>query len=466
MSNDLWRLSACDVAAGIRNRDFTSVEVVHDCLQRIEQTNDKINALTEVRADHAMSAAAAADKAVIENKPLGSLHGVPVTIKGNVDLAGWLTVNGSTMLKDNMAEETSPSVQHWLNAGAVVIGRTNTPEYCVRWETSNEVYGPTKNPWKSAVTPGGSSGGAAASLAVGMTPLAHGNDLGGSLRHPAQACGIASLRPTHGRVPNFVASSMEPPIGYQLMNTDGPMARTVADLRLGLTAMAGTDWRDPWCVPVTLSDPLPTDRPIAVVIDPLSQGIDDQVASGVVFTERLLKDAGHKTEHASPQTVADAVDVWKNVVVGEVFMGLEPAVKNDCGPSLRRAFEHYHLALPNWTPEHYSLGFMERRRVLRDWLAFFQKYDVIVSHVSTLPPQTNDYDIASPESTQRLIDSMSMVVAINGLGLPSVVVPVGEKEGLPRAVQVIGGPFQELRCLEVAEIIEKGADATTLIDPR
>ena len=466
MSDDLWRLGSVEVAAGIRSGAFRSREVVEACLRRLEETNGAINALTEVRAEEAQAAADAADRAVAESKPLGSLHGVPVTIKGNIDLAGWTTVNGSAMLKDNVATSNSPVVQNLLDAGAVVIGRTNTPEYCVRWETNNEVFGATHNPWNSTLSPGGSSGGAAASIAVGITPLAHGTDLGGSLRQPAQACGVASLRPSFGRVPDFVPSEPESPIGIQLMNTDGPIARHIADLRLALIAMAAGDRRDPWWVPVPLEVPVQRDRTVAVVVDPLDRGVDDQVASGVTLAADLLRASGYQTEHATPATLADAVDVWRNVVVGGVFMGLEPAVKDACGPSLLRAFEHYHAAMPAWTPEKYHLGLMERRRVLREWLEFFHQYAAIVAPVSTLPPQATDFDISSAEHMKRLMDSMTMVVSVNALGLPSVVVPVGEKDGLPRVVQVIGAPFQEMVCLEIAEAIERGAGAVSLIDPR
>lgn len=466
MSNDLWRLGACDVADGVRTGLFSSREVVTACLERADETNDKINALTEIRAEQALAAADAADKAAAQRDSLGVLHGVPITIKGNVDLAGWATVNGCSALKENIANETSPCVQNWLNAGAVVIGRTNTPEFCCRWETNNEVYGATRNPWNPALTPGGSSGGAAASLAAGITPLAHGTDLGGSLRHPAQACGIASIRSTLGRVPDYIPTEHEASIGIQMMNTDGPMARRIADVRLGLQAMAARDIRDPWWVPAPLDPPERSDLPVAVIVDPLEQGVDEQVASGIQHAATLLADAGYGVEHAEPATLADAGQVWKDIVVGELFMGLEPAVKEICGPSLTRMLKHYHLAFPNWTPENYSLAFGERRRVLRDWLEFFQRFSVIIAPVSTKPPQVIDFDIATPESSVAIIESMRMTFAVNALSLPSAVVPVGMKDGLPQVVQIIGAPFEEMRCLDVAEAIERNVDPLTPMDPR
>jgi amidase len=465
MNNELWRLSACEVIKGIQEGLFSSREVVEDCLERTSRVNGEINALTEITADKALDAADSADAAVAAGKDLGSLHGVPVTIKINVDLAGSATVNGSMALKDNIAKETSPAVQNWLNAGAVIIGRSNCPEFCVRWETNNEVYGQTRNPWNSSITPGGSSGGAAASIAAGMTPLAHGTDIGGSLRQPAQACGIASIRSTVGRIPDYVPSEQEASINSQLMNTDGPMARRIADVRLGLQAMAVGDWRDPLWVPASLNEPEQSELAIAVIVDPLEQGVDEQVASGVEHAAESLKLAGFKIEYAEPATLADAVTIWHNIMLFEVNAGLKPAVKDFCGAALLQAFERYHAAYPNLTAEGYNLAFSERRRVLRDWMGFFQNYAVIVAPVSTNPPQAIDFDIATPESTVESIQSMRMVVAINALGLPSVIVPVGVKDGLPQAVQVIGAPFQEMRCLQVAEAIERNVEAITPIDP-
>ncbi|MBT7951229.1 MAG: amidase [Gammaproteobacteria bacterium] len=466
MNNDLWRLSACEVAEGIRTGKFSSREVVEDCLERINNTNAELNALTEIFADKALQSADAADAAVAKGDELGRLHGVPVSIKINVDLAGSATVNGSMALKDNIAKENSPAVQNWLNAGAVIVGRSNCPEFCVRWETNNEVYGQTSNPWNSKITPGGSSGGAAASIAAGMTPLAHGTDIGGSLRQPAQVCGVASIRSTVGRIPDYVPTEHEASLGSQLMNTDGPMARRIADVRLGLQAMAVGDWRDPFWVPAPLSEPEPSELPIAVIVDPLAQGVHEQVASGVEHAKESLKLAGYQTEHAEPATLADAVAVWQNVMIFEIFSGLEPAVKDFCGSALLQAFERYRAAFPETSAEKYNMAFVERRRVLRDWMGFFQQYSVMVAPVSTNPPQLIDFDIARPESTAESIQSMRMVVAINALGLPSVIVPVGVKDGLPQAVQVIGAPYQEMRCLEVAEAIEKNVEASTPIDPK
>lgn len=466
MSEDLWRLDACSMASGIRDGQFSSRELVSACLQRIEQVNGDINAMTEVRAEAALLAADEADRAVALGGDLGLLHGVPMSIKGNVDVEGWATVNGCGALQDNIASEHSPCVKNWLDAGAILVGRTNTPEFCVRWETENDVFGRTANPWNSALTPGGSSGGAAASLATGMTPLAHGTDLGGSVRHPAQACGVASIRPSLGRVAMCVPSEPEPAMGIQLMNTDGPLARRVADVRLGLQAMVAGDWRDPAWVPAPLGEPDMPELPVALCVNPLGKGVHEQVAGGVYKASEYLHQSGYAVEEAEPEALADAVQVWNTLSFWELLNGLAPAVQEICGPSLQTAFEHYRAAAPNLTIETYVQAFADRRAVLRRWMAFFNQYSVLVAPVSTLPPQAYKHDIATPETSLQTIESMRMVYPINGLGLPSAVVPVGLGDGLPQVVQVIGPPFQEMRCLAVAEAIEQQVDALTPIDPR
>jgi amidase len=464
---ELWRLDAGSIAAGLRRREFSAREVVMASVERAAAINPRINALTEVRPEAALAAADAADRALARGEPLGPLHGIPVTIKGNVDLEGWATVNGAAALRGNVARATSPCVQNWLNAGAIVIGRSNTPEFCCRWDTSNEVFGATRNPWNPARTPGGSSGGAAAALAGGITPLAHGNDLGGSLRHPAQACGVASIRPGLGRVPAWnPGDPAEPWIGLQLMHVEGPMARRVDDVRLGLRAMAVCDWRDPWCVPAAWDEGQEEGCVVALVVDPAGGGVSEQVASGVRRAGELLETAGFTVAMSEPPGIQEAADIWRVVCLGELLIGLEPAVRSICGQRLSRAFECYRALLPEFSLETYGAAFARRRALLRDWLGFLEKHELVAAPVCTEPPLETDGDIASPESMARVVESHRMTVAVNTLGLPAAVVPVGIRDGLPQVVQIIGAPGSEMRCLAAAQAIERQVEPLTPIDPR
>lgn len=466
MTDQIWRLDATDVAAGIRNREFSSRDAVTSCLERLDAVNPQLNAVVESRPEEALAAADRADKAVADGADLGLLHGVPVTIKGCHDLAGWATVNGCAALQDNVAAVSSPCVQNWLDAGVVVLGRTNTPEFSCRWETTNDLYGATANPWNAERTPGGSSGGAAASVAAGINPLSTGTDLGGSLRQPAQACGVASMRPGRGRVPDWNGTDpAEAGIGFQLMNVNGHLARTVRDLRLGLAAMAPGDWHDPWWTPAPLGEEVVSPHRIALVVDPGGSEMTEQVLSGVTAAGEKLADAGYAVEEKSPPDLAEAADVWKIICLGELMMLLEPAVRDIIGPTLRKAFASYRQFLPDFKPEMILEALARRRGVLRNWLEFFETFPLIVGPVGTEPPNVRDDDVSSLERNREVVESFRMTVAVNALNLPAVTVPVGVSEGLPQAVQIIGPPFAEMRCLAAAAALEARVEPLTPIDP-
>ena len=467
MTNALWGLDTVTLAAGIRNGKFTARNVVTACLERIDATNPQLNALTEVRPEAALEAADAADLAVAEGQPLGLLHGIPVVIKACVDVAGWATDQGCAALQGNIAEQNSPCVQNWLNAGAIVLGRSNTPEFACRWETTNDLHGATHNPWDAERSPGGSSGGTAAALAVGMVPLGHGTDLGGSLRHPAQACGVASIRPGRGRVPGWNPTDPgEPPIGFQLMNTDGAMARRVGDLQLGLQTMVANDLRDPWSLPVPLEQPGRSKPNVALVVNPANGGISEQVRSGVEHAGKLLAEAGYEVEEIEPPAITEAAALWMTICLGELLALLEPAVKDICGPTLQRTFDCFRAALPMPSLEQYASAFGRRRAILRDWLTFFERYPLIVAPVCTEPPLLQDEDIASPKRNREIIDTFRMTVPVNLLGLPAAVGPGGSRDGFPQVVQIIGPPFHEMHCLAAAGAIEQQVETLTPIDPR
>jgi amidase len=250
MSDELWRWDATQIAEAIRLGRISSREAVLASLERLAAVNGAVNAVTVVLAEEALAAADQADRGLRSGKLLGPLHGVPVTIKENIDQAGKATTNGVVAFKDLIADTDSPPAANWKRAGAIVIGRTNTPAFSLRWHTDNDLRGATLNPWDKTRTPGGSSGGAAASVVLAITPLAHGNDYGGSIRYPAYCCGLPGIRPTLGRVPAFNATAPdEPSISIQMCSVQGPLARRVRDVRLGLVAMSARDTRDPWWVP-------------------------------------------------------------------------------------------------------------------------------------------------------------------------------------------------------------------------
>ncbi|MGH3242720.1 MAG: amidase family protein, partial [Spirillospora sp.] len=273
---EIWQLSAVEVARLLRTGAVSSVEATRSVLARIADVNPAANAVVEVLEDEALDAARKADARLRHGRADGPLHGVPVTFKVNTNVAGLPTTEGVAAYKDHVASETDPQVASWLDAGAVLVGRTNCPPFATRWTTENDLYGATINPWDPAVTPGGSSGGAAVAVALGMGALAQGNDIGGSIRYPAACCGVVGMRPTPGRVPAWAGSpSHDPPMAVQAFVEQGPIARTVADLRLGLRAMETYDPRDPRAV--ALGSRIPpagaAERTrVAVVVDPGGPG--------------------------------------------------------------------------------------------------------------------------------------------------------------------------------------------------
>ncbi|MBX9702431.1 MAG: amidase, partial [Acetobacteraceae bacterium] len=252
---DLWRLPATDLAARIRAREISATDATRAALARMEAVNGRINAVIAPLPEQALATAAAVDAALAQGIDPGPLAGVPVTVKVNVDQAGQATTNGLRIQQDLVAEHDSPVVANLKRAGAVIIGRTNTPAFSLRWFTRNSLHGHTRNPRDPSITPGGSSGGAAAAVTAGIGALAHGTDIGGSIRYPAYACGVHGLRPTIGRIAAWNPSGPERAIGAQLMAVSGPIARSIADLRLGLAAMAQPDARDPWWTPAPLAGP-------------------------------------------------------------------------------------------------------------------------------------------------------------------------------------------------------------------
>ncbi len=310
MANDLWQLSACELAAAIRERRASSEEVVQAHIERIEAVNPKVNAVTVVLEEQSLDQARRADDAVAAGAELGPLHGVPVTIKESIDLEGSATTHGVVAYKDCLPERDAPVVAHLKRAGAIPVARTNLPDFGARWHTANDLHGATLNPWDADRTPGGSSGGEAVAIATGMSPLGLGNDQGGSLRYPAQCCGITAIRPSLGRVSRISTRVFDDPPSFydQVAAVNGPMARRVADLRLALEVLSRPDPEDPWWSPAPSQGPAPVGPiRVAVTSDPAKCGVDPSVAAAIGEAARVLAEAGYAVEAADPPSVAEAV---------------------------------------------------------------------------------------------------------------------------------------------------------------
>ncbi|MBI5946687.1 MAG: hypothetical protein HY875_00940 [Chloroflexi bacterium] len=464
MAGELWRMGASDLAAAIRTKKVSSREVVEAHLRRIEAVNPKVNAVTVV-LDDAIRNAEAADRALAAGGELGPLHGVPFTVKENIDLTGSATTQGLVAMKDAVPPVDAPHIQQIKAAGGIPIGRTNLPDFGMRWHTDNGLRGATKNPWDASRTPGGSSGGEAVSLATGMTPLGMGNDYGGSLRWPSQCNGTAAIRPTLGRVP--FASSLPPEdfaMTLQLFAVQGPMARHVRDLRLALSCMSAADARDPWWTPAPLVGPAVPKR-VAVTVDPGGAGVDPDVAAGVRKAAAALKDAGYEVEEVAAPMVGEAAEIWRQEVMAEMGVALLPILQQVACPDALKFIDHALSAAPGVDYAGYIMSFAARNAVARAWTQFHERYPLVLGPVAAMQPFKVGFDIAGPEQVMTTLRGLRLVLVCNLLGLPSAVVPVGMANGLPQGVQIIGNRYREDLCLAAAEAIEDRLGVITPIDP-
>lgn len=463
----LWCMSASELAEAIRARRVSSREVVEAHLQRISEVNPAINAVTVVLAEEAMQAAAAADKAAAHGGELRRLHGVPFTVKANIDVVGTPTTAGLKALAAAYPVEDAPAVARMRASGAIPIGRTNCPTLAVRWHTDSELWGPTVNPWDSTRTPGASSGGEAVAIATGMSPIGLGNDGLGSLRWPAQCCGISTLKPTLGRIPH--ATSIEPvvvPIGIQLTAVEGPIARCVADLRTALDIMAGPDWRDPWSVAAPLRGPEPASPiRIAVVTDPSGGGTARQVRDGVAKAAAALTDAGYLLEEVEPPSIALTAKTLLDMLNTPEIRATWGAMASMLPADTQRFFSAFYAVAGNADPVATMQSFMTRQALLRAWGEFQESYRLVLAPVFTDVPFEAGTDLDDGRVADT-IHGMRMTFAANTLGLPAVALPVGVADGLPQVVQLIGGRYREDLCLDAAAAIEDRLGIITPIDPQ
>lgn len=466
MTEELWRQGALELASRIRSGEVTSRQVVEAHLERIDRIGSEVNAVVRVLADDALGAADAADRAVRAGAALGPLHGVPCTVKENIDLAGCPTTQGVPALADALADRDAPVVERIRAAGAIPIGRTNLPDLGLRIHTDSSLHGLTRNPWDPSVTAGGSSGGEAAAIATGMSPLGLGNDIGGSLRNPAHCCGIASIKPSTGVVPTATVIPPEhPSLASQLMHVEGPMARHVRDVRAGLEAIAGADPRDPISLPVRLVDAGPDERlRIAVLTDPPGGRTDPGIAAAVRRAADALADRGHEVVEAVPPDYEELAILWGQLLIADL-RAIAPLLDAVMGEGGRAVLANFRVALPEMTTAEVLAIHPRRHQAMRDWSAFFADQPVLLSPTWALPAFPHDADIAG-SADGTMTETFRPVLHPNLLGLPAAVVPAGTAGDLPVGVQVIGDRFTDLRCLTVAEQIEEALGVLTPIDPR
>jgi amidase len=457
MTDDqLCTLSAVDLAARIRRKDVSAREVMAAHLARIDQFNLRVNAIVTLVADRAMEAAALADERLARGQDVGPLHGLPVTHKDLVDTAGIRTTFGSPFFKNNVPNSSARFVTRLQEAGAISLGKTNTPEFGAGSQTFNTIFGATRNPYDTSKTCGGSSGGSAVALACGMTPLADGSDMGGSLRNPAAWSNIVGLRPSPGRVP-MDAGSWSP------LGVFGPLGRTVADVALLLSVMAGPDAADPLSIAEDggrFRGPLARDvKGVRVAWWKGLGGIpvEDDVRDVIESSRSVFTDLGCIVEDDEPD-----------------FTGVAEAF-----PTLRYAGNHANYkalirARPEWvkdtikyeveqaerlTAADVSRALLRQAQMFDQSRRFFERYDYFVLPVTQLSP----FDVDTPYPTRvagvdmtSYINWMRSCWYISFMSNPAMSVPAGfTSAGLPVGLQIVGRHRGEWELLQMAYAFEQ-----------
>jgi amidase len=462
---DLWRLSAKDIAALINSKKVSAKEAASAALARLDAVNPKINAVVDHRPQDVLAQAAAIDAAIARGEDVGPLAGVPVTVKVNIDQRGFATTNGLKLQRDVIAESNSPVIDNLRRAGAVILGRTNCPAFSYRWFTTNLIHGDTRNPRDAGITPGGSSGGAGAAVAAGIGHIAHGTDIAGSIRYPAYACGVHGLRPTMGRIAALNASLPERTIGPQISAVSGPLARTIGDLRIALAAMSGRDVRDPWWVPAPLEGPVMPKR-AALCLCPDGLETVDEVKAAVADAGRRLQRAGWVVEEieTSPP-LREAADLQTKLWLGDGYEAQLEAAEREGDPGALACLRGNKAKVFPFDAAAFSKALTRRATLTREWLKFFETYAVLVMPVSAELPFPDGLDRRDDASFARVWRAQLPQIAIPFMGLPGLTVSTGLVGKVPVGVQVVSGRYREDLCLLAGEAIEAGGTPPMPVDP-
>jgi len=459
---DLWRLSAAEMASLIRSKKVSAKEAATSALARLDAVNPKINAVVDHRPEDVLAQASAVDAAIGRGEDAGPLGGVPVTVKVNIDQEGFATTNGLKLQRDAIAKSNSPVIDNLRKSGAVILGRTNCPAFSYRWFTTNLIHGDTKNPRDPGITPGGSSGGAGAAVAAGIGHIAHGTDIAGSIRYPAYACGVHGLRPTMGRIAAFNAALPERPIGPQISAVSGPLARTIGDIRIALAAMSAKDYRDPWWVPAPLEGPAMPKR-VAMCLNP--DGLDPvpEVKAAVADAGKRLARAGWIVEEiVNPPPLREAADLQTKLWLGDGYEAQLEMAEREGDPGALACLRGNRAKVH---PFDLSKALTRRATLTREWLAFFENYAVLLIPVSGELPFPDQLDRKDEASFARVWHAQLPQIAIPFMGLPGLTVSTGLVGRVPVGVQLVSGRYREDLCLAAGEAIEAGGTPSAAIDP-
>jgi len=452
---EITKLSATTMASLVRQREISCAELVEAHLKVIAESNPAVNAIIDLSED-ALDIAKAMDASTppTQSKPL---RGVPITVKSNVDCAGYCNANGIPDFNNIRCVEDSAVVANLKEAGAIIVGRTSTPEFSLRWFTSNPILGVTHNPWHPGVTPGGSSGAAAVSVATGMSAVAHGNDLGGSLRYPAYCCGVATIRPSLGQIPAFNpgAAAERPPI-TQTMSVQGPIARNIADVHLALQAMSAQSSQDPlWHAAKTSGRRRSKSLRIGIAENPYDAPVDDSVVAAVNEARRGFERCGADVSDCDVPYACETAQLWGELLFCETQALLLPVIRKHGSAQLNTVIDAYGDAFRPLDVNGLLAGMQQRIQYQRAWSRLFDDIDVLVMPTSLKTAFENDLDFKRPEEIPEILQAQQPLCSINLLGLPAVAMPTHVQNGVPLGVQLIGPMHDDYFLLHAAKQLEQ-----------
>jgi amidase len=449
--------SVSQITESVRSKKVSPAEIVAAHLKRIEVLQGKINAFVHIDADGARAQARRAEDAVRRGEVLGPLHGVPITLKSCIDVAGWPCPAGSLLRKDYIAPSDAPLVARLRQAGAILLGNTNTPEFLMAYETDNLVSGKTSNPWNLSHSAGGSSGGEAAAIASGCSVAGVGSDGGGSIRVPAHFCGLCGLKPTPGRIP----STGHFPAGvgaFAWIGVVGPMARTIADLRTVFEVIAGPDPGDAQSAPVpirAINDAQLKGLRVGLLESDSLGKIEDETDSALQRAANDLAAQGFVVEPIRLQGLERAVELWWfffGPAIAHLFQPTVAGQEQKLSPIFR---EYLQFAEEPLTLDELLTACAERDMLRATILHQMRDVPIVLSPVSTTTAFRHGQGTWRPGAKQCYRDTMRFSQWLNLTGFPGVSVPASlSTGGLPIGVQVIGRPYEEELVLAIAERIE------------
>ncbi|MEQ9696006.1 amidase family protein [Shimia sp. SDUM112013] len=452
----LWQASANELAKRIAAGEVSAVDAVTASVERMRAVNPAINAVVDDLGDAAIAEARGLDSEFAKNGPVGPLHGVPVTIKENIDQKGHATPNGVVAFKDLIAPDDAPFVTNLRQAGAIVIGRTNTPEFSFRGTTDNPLHGRTFNPWNDWASSGGSSGGASSAVMSGMGAIAHGNDIGGSLRFPSTATGAATVKPGLGRTPAYNPSQKEERgLIAQLMSVQGVIAREVADVRLAMKSAIHYDPHDPWQVPMPFEGPA-VEGPVKVAFTRNAHGFElhPAVDKALTTARDCLIDAGYDVVEAEPPNARLIGEEATRTLFGETKALLLDTMRQFGSPEFNTYWDHCLEIAPPYEGDDLLRAFARRSGHLREWQLFLHEYPLVLTPFLLQPIYAWNRDMEGREGAEEVMLKGFYSFAMNFMGLPAGNVPANYNDGLPIGVQIVGRRFREDMILDACEAIE------------